>query len=81
VVSIILFHIVLILLGLTIVTGVLPTARVSNALSYLHKSIGITTPSAKQVRMVVLIWIGSAIVMLDGCLLLLLVLTSLSNTR
>ena len=79
--GIILFHIALILLGLTIVTGVLPTARVGNALSYLHKSIGITTPSAKQVRMVALIWIGSAIVMLDGCLLLLLLITSLSSTR
>jgi hypothetical protein len=81
VVSIVLFHVVLILLGLAIATRVLPTTRVSNALSYLHKSIGITTPSAKQVRMVALIWIGFAIIMIDGCLLLLLLITSLSNTR
>jgi hypothetical protein len=79
--SVVLFHVVLILVGLAVLTGVVPTGRVGSALSYLHKSIGITTPSTKQVRMVAFIWIGSAIVMVDGSLLLLLLITSLSKPR
>jgi hypothetical protein len=81
VISIVLFHVVLILLGVAIVTRIVPPERVGNALGYLHKSIGITTPSANQVGMVALIWIGAAIVMVDGCLFLLLFITSLSNSR
>jgi hypothetical protein len=49
-------------------------------LGYLHKTIGITTPSLKQVRTVALIWIGSTIIIVDGFLFLLVFITSLSNS-
>ena len=71
-VSIVVFHILLLLLGLGIASRAIPTQLVSNMLGYLHKTIGITTPSAQQVRMVALIW--------NGCILLLLFIASVSNS-
>ena len=79
-VSIVLFHVLMLLLGLGIVSRVVPTQLVSNMLGYLHKTIGITTPSLEQVRMIALIWIGSTVIIVDGCLFLLVFITSLSNT-
>jgi hypothetical protein len=73
------FHVLMLLAGLGIVSRVVSTQLVSDMLGYLHKTIGITTPSPAQVRMVALIWIGSVIVIVDGCLLLLLLITKLSN--
>lgn len=75
-VGIITFHVLMLLLALLIASRAVAVERVSNALGYLHKTIGITTPSREQVRMVALIWIGSVIVIVDGCLLLLLVIAS-----
>ena len=49
-------------------------------LSYLHKVIGITTPSLEQVRMVALIWIVSTVVIVDGCIFLLLFIAKLSHS-
>jgi hypothetical protein len=80
-VIIVVFHVLILLVGLGIVSRVVPTQLVSDMLGYLHKTIGITTPSPTQVRMVGLIWIGSVIVIVDGCLLLLLLITNLSNSR
>jgi hypothetical protein len=77
--AIVVFHILLLLLGLGVVTRSVPTSRVENTLGYLHKAIGITTPSAGQVRMVALIWIGSILVMIDGCLFLLVFITKISS--
>ena len=79
--SIIVFHVLMLLLGLAIVSRFLPSERVSNMLGYLHKAIGITTPFPEQVRTVALIWIGSTIILVDGCLFLLVFITSLSNSR
>jgi hypothetical protein len=73
------FHVLTLLVGLGIVSRVVPTQLVSDMLGYLHKTIGITTPSPAQVRMVALIWIGSGIIIVDGCLFLLLVITRSSN--
>jgi hypothetical protein len=75
------FHIVMLLLGIGVATRSVSAERVATTLSYLHKSIGITTPSAQQSRMVALIWIGSVIVIVDGCVFLLLFITSMSNSR
>ena len=79
-VAIVVFHVVMLLLGLGIGSRVVPTDLVSNMLGYLHKTIGITTPSLKQVRTVALIWIGSTIIIVDGFLFLLVFITSLSNS-
>jgi hypothetical protein len=77
--AIVVFHILRLLLGLGVATRSVPTSRVGNTLGYLHKAIGITTPSAGQVRMVALIWIGSILVMIDGCLFLLVFITKISS--
>jgi len=42
-VSIVVVHILLLLLGLGIASRAIPTQLVSNMLGYLHKTIGITT--------------------------------------
>jgi hypothetical protein len=73
------FHVLMLLLGLGIVVRVISAERVSNALSYLHTTIGITTPPLEQVRMIAVIWIGSTVVIVDGCLLLLVFITRLLN--
>jgi hypothetical protein len=75
------FHILMLLLGLSIVSGVASPQRVSNTLGYLHKSIGITTPSPQQVRLVALVWMGSIVVIVDGCLFLLVFLAKASTSR
>jgi hypothetical protein len=76
-IGIIVFHAVLLLLGLGIVSRVVPLDTVSDALGYLHTTIGITTPPSGQVRIIALIWIGSTIVIADGCVLLMLLIAKL----
>lgn len=78
-VGIIGFHIVMLVLGVTVASQVIPLHRVGNVLGYLHKSIGITTPPMEQARMVALIWIGSIIIIVDACLLLLVSTARLSR--
>jgi hypothetical protein len=75
--GVIIFHAVLLLLGLGIVSRVVPIEVVSDALGYLHTTVGITTPLAGQVRMIALIWIGSTLVIADGCVLLMLLIAKL----
>ncbi len=79
-VIIVLFHVLMLLLGLGILTRVVPTELVGNMLGYWHKTIGITTPSPEQVRTIALAWIGSTIFIVDGSLLLLLLITRLSTS-
>jgi hypothetical protein len=69
--GIVVFHALMLLIGLGILSRVISPQLVSNMLGYLHKTIGITTPPVEQVRMVALIWLGSVIVIVDGCLFLL----------
>jgi hypothetical protein len=78
-VGIVVFNVLMIALGLTVLARVVPRERVSNTLGYLHNSIGITTPPLEQVRMIALIWIGSVIVIVDGCIFLLVFIASMSN--
>jgi hypothetical protein len=73
-VAIVVFHVLIVLLGLGIVSRVVPVESVSNVLSYVHKSIGITTPRAEQTRTIALVWLGSLLIMVDGCLFLLVFL-------
>lgn len=77
--SLIAFHILIFLLAVGVMTQVIPTQLVGNSLGYLHKSIGITTPSAQQVRLVALIWIASTAIIVDGCLFLTVFIASLAN--
>jgi hypothetical protein len=73
------FHVLMLLLGLIVVSRVVSPQRVGNTLAYVHKSIGITTPAPDQVRTVAVIWIASMIVIVDGCIFLLLFITRLTR--
>jgi hypothetical protein len=77
--GIIAFHVIILFVAVAIASPLVPSGRVANALVYLHKSIGITTPPLQQVRTVALVWIGSLVVIVDGCLLVLLAVTRLSH--
>jgi len=79
-VSVVVFHVLMVLLGLGIVSRIVPTARVSGMLGYLHNIIGITAPPLEQVRTVALIWIGSTVVIVDGCLFLLVFIAKMANS-
>lgn len=77
--GIVVFHVLMLLIGLGILSRVIAPQLVSNMLGYLHKTIGITTPPVEQVRMVALIWVGSVIIIVDGCLFLLVFITRMAN--
>jgi hypothetical protein len=77
--GIIVFHVLMLLIGLGVMGRVIPAQLVSNMLGYLHKTIGITTPPPEQVRMVALIWLGSVIVIVDGCLFLLVFIARMAS--
>jgi hypothetical protein len=77
--GIIAFHVIILFVAVAIASPLVPSGRVANALAYLHKSIGITTPPLQQVRTVALVWIGCLVVIVDGCLFLLLAVTRLSH--
>ncbi len=78
-IGIALLHAFILLLGIGIASRVVATRLVSGMIGYLHKTIGITTPAPEQVRMVALIWLGSVVVIVDGCLFLLLFIARLSR--
>jgi hypothetical protein len=78
-ISIVVFHILMLVLGLAVGTSLVSPQRVSELLGYLHKSIGITMPSAEQVRIAGLIWIASLVIMVDGFLFLLLFISRMSR--
>ncbi len=73
------FHVLMLLLGLGIASRAVPVPLVRSLLGYLHNTIGITTPSLRQERMVALIWVGSVVLIVDGCLILLLTITKLAS--
>lgn len=78
-IGVVVFNVVMVLLGLSVASSVVPAKLLSDMLGYLHTTIGITTPASDKVRMVVLIWIGSMIIIVDGLLLLLVFLTAISG--
>ncbi|MFY9905852.1 MAG: hypothetical protein WAM43_19920 [Terriglobales bacterium] len=72
--AIITFHILMLLLALGIVSRVVPEESIANVLGYVHKAIGITTPRPEQTRIIAFVWIGSILIGVDACLLLLVFL-------
>ncbi len=68
-------NVLMILLALGIASGILPAKVFSGAVTVLHKTVGITLPSADKERTVAVIWIASMIVIGDGMLLMLIFLT------
>jgi hypothetical protein len=80
IISIIAFHIFMLLTAAVVLTGIAPTERVGRFLGYVHNIIGITAPAAEQVRMIGVIWIASVMLVVDGCLVLLVVITKFSTS-
>jgi hypothetical protein len=68
-------NVVLIVLAIVIATGILSAKAFSGAVTVLHKTIGFTLPSPEKERTVAVIWIASMILIGDGMLLLLFLLT------
>jgi len=80
IIVIIAFHVLMMLLALGIATQLIPVRLVGNFLGYVHNTIGITTPSQEKVKTIALIWIGTTVVIVDGCIFLLVSITRLSNS-
>ena len=78
-IGVVVFNVLMVLLGLGVASPVVPAKLLGDMLGYLHTTIGITTPAPEKVRVVVLIWVASVIIIVDGLLLLLVVLTSISG--
>jgi hypothetical protein len=74
-IGIVAINVVLVVLAIVIATGILPAKAFSGAVTVLHKTIGITLPSAEKERTVAVIWIASMLLIGDGMLLLLVDLT------
>lgn len=77
--GIIAFHVLMLLLALGIATQAVPAHLVGTILNYLHNSIGITTPPVEKVRTLALVWIGSTVLIVDGCLFLTVLIASISH--
>jgi hypothetical protein len=66
------FNALLILLALAVARGVVPLGALSGLVEGFHATIGITPPTQNQLRWVVVVWIASVLLIIDGMLLLFL---------
>jgi hypothetical protein len=64
------FHVVLIALGFAVAKGRIPTKLVSGLLEGFHATIGITAPTEKQLRWVIIAWLASLLIIVDLMLFL-----------
>jgi hypothetical protein len=76
-IAIVVFHVVMVLFALGVMSKVVPVQFVGNMLDNLHKTLGITTPPPEQTRTIALVWIGSTIIIVDGSVFLLVFVTRL----
>jgi hypothetical protein len=67
---IIAFNAVLILLALAVARGIVPMKSVGGLVAGFHATIGITPPTEKQLRWVIVAWIVSVLLIVDLILLL-----------
>jgi hypothetical protein len=65
-------HVVLILLGAALAMGWIPIKLVSGLVEGFHATIGITPPTEKQLRWVIIAWIASLLLIIDMMVLLFL---------
>jgi hypothetical protein len=64
------FHAISIVLGIAVAKGWIPMKHVSGLIEGFHATIGISAPTEKQLRWVVVAWIASVLLILDMMLLL-----------
>lgn len=67
---IIAFNAVLVLLAFLVAMGIVPMKPVSGLVAGFHATIGITPPTEKQLRWVLVAWIVSVLLIVDLMLLL-----------
>jgi hypothetical protein len=67
-----LFHLVLILLGVALAMGWIPIKLVSGLVEGFHATIGISPPTEKQIRWVIVAWIASLLLIVDVMVLMFL---------
>lgn len=65
----------MIVLAVTVRTGLVSAAMVEGMLAWLHGIIGITPPRTQSARTIAVVWIVSMIVIVDGVLFFLIFLT------
>lgn len=68
-------NVVMVLLVIGIGGGIMPAKSFSGAVVVLHKIVGITLPTPEKERIVAVIWIASALIIADGTLFLMVLLT------
>jgi hypothetical protein len=66
------FHLVLILLGAGLAMGWIPIKLVSGLVEGFHATIGISPPTEKQIRWVIVAWIASLLLIVDMMVLMFL---------
>lgn len=66
------FHTAAVLLMVLLWRDLLPRRWYAGLMEGLHNTIGITTPDARQVRWVMLVWIASVVVIVDAMAFLVL---------
>jgi len=64
------FNVVLIVLAFVVGRGLFPIKVISGLVEGFHATIGITPPTEKQLRWVVVVWIASVLVIVDMMLIL-----------
>ena len=64
------FNVVLIVLAFVVGRGLFPIKFISGLVEGFHATIGITPPTEKQLRWVVVVWIASVLVIVDMMLIL-----------
>jgi hypothetical protein len=70
--ALIVFHVVSIAIVAAVATDTLPLKWYESLLRGLHNTIGITTPTERQLRWVLIVWILSTVVICDAMALLLI---------
>lgn len=65
------FNIAMLLVCAAVAAGVVPSKLYDGFMRGLHNTIGITTPTARQVRWVLIVWIVSTVIIVDVILALL----------
>jgi hypothetical protein len=68
---VVLFHVVSLALVAAAVADLFPAKLYDSLLRGLHNTIGITTPTQRQLRWVLIVWVLSAVVIFDAMALLL----------
>jgi hypothetical protein len=64
------FNALLILFALAVARGVVPLKSLSSLVAGFHATIGITPPTEKQLRWVIVGWVASVLLIVDIMLLL-----------